>query len=80
MWTEGISDKQLKACRILDRCEPGEAIMADKGFFNSDLTSVKGVKLIMIIPPLQTHPFSRREIKETRRKTHLRIGVEQAIE
>ena len=79
LWTESISDKQLtKACRILDLCEPGDAIMADKGFLISDLTSVKGVKLI--IPPLQTHRFSRRENEETRRIAHLRIGVKRAIE
>ena len=79
MWIESISDKQLtKVCRILDLCEPGDAIMADKGFLISDLTSVKGVKLI--ISPFQTHRFSRREIEETRRISHLRIDVERAIE
>ena len=60
LWTESISDKQLtKACRILDLCEPGDAIMTDKGFLISDLTSVKGVKLIIPPPPFQTHQFSR---------------------
>ena len=79
LWAGSISDKQLtKACGILDLCEPGDAIMADKGFLISDLTSAKGVKLI--IPPLKTHRFSRREIEETRRIAHLRIDVERAIE
>ena len=79
MWAGSISDKQLtKACGVLDLCEPGDAITAGKSFLISDLTSAKGVKLI--ISPLKIHRFSRREIEETRRIAHLRIDVERAIE
>lgn len=79
LWAGSVSDKQLtKSCGILELCEPGDAIMADKGFLISDMTSAKGIKLI--IPPFKTKRFSRREIEETRRIAHLRIDVERAIE
>ncbi|XP_053382032.1 uncharacterized protein LOC123553248 [Mercenaria mercenaria] len=79
MWAGGISDKQItRSCGILDLCERGDAIMADKGFLISDLTTPRGLHLI--IPPLKHKRFSRREVEETRRIANLRIYVEMAME
>ena len=79
LWTGGISDKQITLnSGILNLCEFGDAIMADKGFLISDLTAPKGISLI--IPPLKLKRFSRREIEETRRIANLRIDVERAME
>lgn len=79
MWTGGISDKQLTMkCGILDLCEPGDAIMADKGFQISDLTAPRGLHLI--IPPMKFEKFNRRQVEETRRIANLRIDVERAME
>ena len=36
---------------LVDLCEEGDAILADKGFWISDLTTPKGVHLI--IPPFK---------------------------
>lgn len=78
LWVGSISDKQLtKACGILDLLEPGDQLMADKGFLISDLTTERGVELV--IPPLKNKKFMRREIEETRRIANLRIYVEMAI-
>jgi hypothetical protein len=79
LWAGSISDKQMvRSCGILDLCERGDAIMADKGFVISDLTTPKGIHLI--IPPFKHRRFSRREVEETRRIANLRIYVEMAIE
>lgn len=83
LWAGSISDKQLTAnCGILNLCEPGDAIMADKGFLIEDLTLPKGLSLI--IPPLRrlaaNKRFNRREVEETRRIANLRIDVERAME
>lgn len=79
LWAGSISDKQItKRSGLLDLCEAGDAIMADKGFLISDLTTPKGIKLIL--PPFKTKRFSRREVEETRRIANLRIDVERAME
>ena len=40
LWTGSTSDKQMtKLSGLLDLCEAGDAIMADKGFLISDLTT-----------------------------------------
>lgn len=79
MWTGSISDKQLTLrCGILDLCEPGDAIMADKGFQISDLTAPRGLHLI--VPPMKFEKFNRRQVEETRRIANLRIDVERAME
>lgn len=79
LWSGSISDKQItKQCGILELCEKGDAIMADKGFLITDLTTPLGID--MIIPPFKTHRFSRREVEETRRIANLRIDVERAME
>lgn len=83
LWAGSISDKQLTSnCGILDLCEPGDAIMADKGFLIDDLTLPKRISLI--IPPLLRQAvgkrFNKREVEETRRIANLRIDVERAME
>jgi len=78
LWAGSISDKQItRSCGILDLCEKGDAIMADKGFLIADLTTPRGICLI--IPPLKFKRFSRREVEETRRIANLRIYVEMAM-
>ena len=81
LWAGSISDKQLtKNSGILDLCEKGDAIMADKGFLIKDLTTPKGIELI--IPPFKTKYkcLTRREVEETRRIANMRIHIERAIE
>ncbi|XP_041377798.1 uncharacterized protein LOC121390126 [Gigantopelta aegis] len=79
LWAGSISDKQLTLnCGILDLCQRGDSIMADKGFLISDLTIPRGIRLI--IPPLKYQRFTRRQVEETRRIANLRIDVERAME
>ena len=74
-----ISDRQLtEKCGILDLLEPGDSIMADKGFTIADLTEQRGVTLN--IPPFKhDNQFTERELLTTRRIASLRIHVERAI-
>ncbi|XP_062609017.1 uncharacterized protein LOC134270785 [Saccostrea cucullata] len=81
LWGGSISDKQLtKKCGILHLCEVGDAIMADKGFVISDLTTPKGIHLI--IPPFKkkNHQMSRNDVLLTRDIARLRIHVERQME
>ena len=79
LWAGSTSGKQMtKLSGLLDLCDAGDAIMADKGFLISDLTTPRGIKLI--IPLFKTKRFTRREVEETRRIANLRIDVERAME
>ena len=79
LWAGSISDKQITFnSGILNLCERGDSIMADKGFLISDLTTPRGISLI--VPPLKMKRFTRREVEETRRIANLRIDVERAVE
>ena len=50
LWTGAVSDKQIVIrSGILEVCEKGDAVMADKGFLISDLTTPLEIELI--IPP-----------------------------
>ncbi|XP_046576521.1 uncharacterized protein LOC124284492 [Haliotis rubra] len=52
LWSGAISDRQITIeSGILNLCEFGDAVMADKGFLISDLITPKGLHLI--IPPLK---------------------------
>ena len=74
-----ISDRELtKQSGLLDLLEPGDSVMADRGFTIADMLDVRGVMLN--IPPLKTNEqFTQREITNTRRIANLRIHVERAI-
>lgn len=81
LWAGSVSDKQLvERSNILQLCEEGDAIMADKGFLISDLTTPKGIELI--IPPRKKGnlQMSKRDILITRRVANLRIHVERHME
>lgn len=52
LYNGSVSDKQItKLSGLVEQCEEGDAIMADKGFLIPDLTTPKGVHLI--IPPFK---------------------------
>jgi len=75
-----VSDKKItELSGVLDLCQPGDAIMVDKGFLISDMTTVR--KLHLIIPHFKSKTkFSRRQIEETRRIANLRIHVEREMQ
>lgn len=85
-WTGNISDKHItKNSGFLDKLEPGDHVMADRGFQIEDILLPKGVKLIA--PPFtrkcsygKNKRLNASEIIKTRKIAHLRIHVERAIE
>ena len=68
----------MERCGILSLLEPGDSVMADRGFTIADLLDLKGVALN--IPPMKTSDqFTQRELTTTCRIANLRIHVECAI-
>ena len=74
-----ISDRELTIkSGLLDLLEPGDSVMADKGFLIADILHDRGVELN--IPPLKTDTqLSEDDLILTRRIANLRIHVERAI-
>ena len=74
-----ISDRELtEKSGLLNLLEPGDSVMADRGFTIADILDIRGVALN--IPPIKTqHQFTSRELTVTRRIANLRIHVERAI-
>ena len=75
------SDKFItKDCGILDHLEPGDSVMADRGFLIEDLLG-EGVSLNL--PPFRDSKdsqLSAKQVEETRRIAAVRIHVERAIQ
>ena len=74
-----ISDRELtEKCGILQKLEPGDSVMADKGFTIADILEPIGVSLN--IPPRKLQDqFEEPELIQTRRIASIRIHVERAI-
>lgn len=79
LFTGSISDKELtKQSGILGLLEPGDEVMADKGFLVGKLLEDVSAKLF--IPPYKHgDQFSRAETERTQAIARLRILVERAI-
>lgn len=78
LYAGSSSDKAVvKSCGLLEQLEPGDLILADKGFLISNILPV-GVTLN--IPPfLQTPQFTAEQIRRTQCIARARIHVERAI-
>lgn len=75
-----ISDRQLfEVCGLLEKLEPGDEIMADKGFLIQDLLIPRGIRLN--IPPfLQSNSqMPASDVFLTKKIARLRVHVERAI-
>lgn len=79
LYTGSISDKEItKKSGILDLLEPGDEVMADKGFTIEDMLSSVGARLI--IPPFKrAKQFSKQDCEKTQAIARLRILVERVI-
>ena len=78
LWSGASSDKQItRLGDLLDLCEVGDAIMVDKGFTISDLTTSRGIRLTIQEKNTQ---LSVADVRETRRIANLRIYVEKEIQ
>ena len=86
LWGGNTSDRFItKSCGFLNHVQPGDEIMADRGFVIRDLLLKKKAKLV--IPPF-TAPckwgkgrrLAQRDIARTKCIARMRIHVERAIE
>ena len=80
LWSGRVSDKEItKRSGLLDLLEPGDSIMADRGF---DIASIMPEGTAVNIPPFleSKSQFDEDQLVETRRIASLRIHVERAIE
>jgi len=75
-----ISDRKLvEVCGLLEKLEPGDEIMADKGFTIQDMLVPYGVRLN--VPPfLQSNTqMAANDVFATKKIARLRVHVERAI-
>lgn len=79
LYTGSVSDIEItKRSHLLQLLQPGDEVMADKGFLIEKMLSEVGVKLI--IPPLKkSTQLSKEDTQKTQAIARLRILVERAI-
>ena len=79
LFTGSISDKEIVVkSGFLEKLNPGDAVMADKGFNIQDLMALHEARLI--VPPLmKKETISSRASTDTRRIAKLRVHVERLI-
>lgn len=66
LYSESISDKEIvSAGGFLDKLQPGDAVMADKGFIVQDFLALH--KTLLLAPPMMPKNVSARASTATRR-------------
>ncbi|PFX26981.1 RNA-directed DNA polymerase from mobile element jockey [Stylophora pistillata] len=75
-----ISDKELiKQSSLLPLLQPGDQIMADKGFVIQDILTPLGCSVVMPSFLSSKQQFSKGELRESKKIHILRVHVERAI-
>ena len=77
-----ISDREIvKKSGLLEKLEPGDMLMADRGFTIEDITKPLGVELNLpdFTRKGQGQQLSPYEVAHSRRIAHVRVHVERAI-
>ena len=79
LWSGRASDKEItKTCGFLNLLEPGDNVMADRGF---DIADILPAGVTLNIPPFKGSraQLTPKESEETARIAAVRIHVERAI-
>ncbi|KAK6178668.1 hypothetical protein SNE40_011195 [Patella caerulea] len=80
LWGGRVSDKEItkKSGGVLDLLQPGDNLMADRGF---DIETILPAGVSLNIPPFLggRSQFTAEEVEETMKITSLRIHVEREI-
>ena len=80
LWGGCVSDRLLtKRSGTIKLLQPGDNVMADRGFDIHDVLATLGVTINIPLLMDQTPQLSAREVTETRRIAEVRIHVERAI-
>ena len=75
-----ISDKELvRQSGLLPLLQPGDQIMADKGFVIQDLLTPLGCSVVMPSFLSSKQQFSKGEFQDSKKNHNLRVHVERAI-
>ena len=81
LYTGSISDKELtKMSHVIDYLDPGDDVMADKGFDIQDDFAAKGVTVNIPSFLKGKTQFSKEEMEHNKKIASLRIHVERCIE
>ena len=80
LWSGGVSDRNItQKSGLIDKLEPLDDVMADRGFNIRDMVTKK--KATLNIPPFaKGKPLSTKACTKTRRIAAVRIHVERAIQ
>ena len=79
-WGGRASDNKItNQCGILDKLNPGDIVLADRGFTLKDQFSLIGCKLIVPAFTKGKKQLSSREVEESRFLSRARIHVERVI-
>ena len=80
LFAGSISDKELvKRSGLLDLLEPGDQILADKGFTIQDLLTPIGCELAIPAFLSSKGQFTKKDLVKSKQIHNLRVRVEQAI-
>ena len=79
-WGGRVSDQELTGCSgFLELIEPGDVILADRGFLIADDVTIRGAKLVIPAFTKGKQQLSKREVELSRQMACVRIHVERVI-
>jgi len=79
-WGGRVSDQELTRCSgFLNSIEPGDVILADRGFLIEDDVAIRGAKLVIPAFTKGKQQLSKREVELSRQMARVGIHVERVI-
>jgi hypothetical protein len=75
-----VSDQELtRSSGFLDRVQPGDVVLADRGFFIEDELALRGASLAIPAFTKGKSQLSQFEVEKSRQLARIRIHVERVI-